>query len=338
MKRKLASIQKIDSVIKHPHADTLNICKIQGWNVVTKCNEFKEGDLCIYFQIDSFLPIRPEFEFLRKMCYRKIVDQEGFRIKTVRLRGQVSQGLLMPASILHGWSMTELMKHEGMDVTDILGVTLYEKPIPTELEGKSIGGIPANIQKTDEERIQNLVLQYEELKQDKYYVTEKLEGVSSTFFILNNRFGVCQKNYEMVETSDNILWQVARALDIENKLRSLGRNIAIQGELIGEGIKGNPYRLRGKTVKFFTAFDPDTYERLSFDKFVDLFVTLGLEVVPILGSHVKLPDTVDDLLKMADGGSMLASNVPREGLVFRSLSKRTSFKVISNKYLLSEKD
>lgn len=101
MERKLVTIRKISKVEKHPNADTLDICTVDGWKVITKLGEFEEGDLVVYFEVDSFLPIRPEFEFLRKFCYKKLSDDsEGFRLKTIRLRGILSQGLLMPVDIL----------------------------------------------------------------------------------------------------------------------------------------------------------------------------------------------------------------------------------------------
>jgi RNA ligase (TIGR02306 family) len=101
MERKLASIQKVAEIRPIEGADAIEVARINNWNVVVKKGEYKAGDLCIYCEIDSFLPVREEFEFLRKSSFKKMGDQEGFRLKTIRLRGQLSQGLLLPLTVLN---------------------------------------------------------------------------------------------------------------------------------------------------------------------------------------------------------------------------------------------
>lgn len=157
MERKLASIRKVENVIPIEGADMIEVSVVGGWKVVTKKGEFKPGDLAIYCEVDSFLPIKEEFEFLRKSSYKKMGEQEGFRLKTIRLRGQLSQGLLLPAS----QEVLSLYK-EGDDVTELLGIVKYEPPIPAELAGKVKGMFPSFLRKTDEERIQNLTTEYSE--------------------------------------------------------------------------------------------------------------------------------------------------------------------------------
>jgi len=133
---------------------------------------------------------------------------------------------------------------------------------------------------------------------------------------------------------------VARTTDLENKLAAIGRNLAIQGELIGEGVQGNPYGLRGQTVRFFNAFDIDSREYLGLEEFKALIEKLELETVPVLDLQFKLPDTLDALLTIAEGASVLSPKgkaVEREGLVIRSIDRKISFKVISNKFLLNER-
>jgi RNA ligase (TIGR02306 family) len=336
MERKLSTVRRISEITPIDGADKIELVTVDGWKVVVaKDVGHKVGDLVVYCEIDSFLPIREEFEFLRKSSYKKMSDgKEGFRLKTIRLKNTLSQGLVLPISVLDFGEMVS----EGQDVTERLGIVKYEPPIPAELSGKVKGLFPSFLRKTDEERVQNLQSDYEDLKTQKFYVTEKLDGSSATFYYKDGQFGVCSRNLELLETEDNTYWKVARQLDLENKLSTLKLNISLQGELIGEGIQGNPYKIKGQTVKFFTGFDIDTQRRIHFVKFVVIIQTLGLEYVPVLNDKLnfELPDSVDELLLLAEGKSVLNSETEREGIVIRTLDGEISFKAISNKFLLSE--
>jgi RNA ligase (TIGR02306 family) len=229
--------------------------------------------------------------------------------------------------------------YEGLDVTNRLGIVKYEPPIPAELSGKVKGGFPSFLHKTDEERVQNLVKEYGEYKltsAHQFYMTEKLDGSSATFYMNEGEFGVCSRNLELLETEGNTFWKVARELDLENKLKDKG-NICLQGELIGEGIQGNPYKIKGQTVHFFNGFDIDTQTRMNINDFLILLDELELLSVPILDVVFLLPDTVEGMLKLAEDKSRLNKLTEREGVVVRSLDNTISFKAISNKFLLSEK-
>ena len=336
MERKLATLRRIKKLIPIEGADAIELALVDGWQVVVAKNVgYQQNDLVIYCEIDSFLPIREEFEFLRRTSYKKMADREGFLLKTIRLRGQISQGLILPITVL-GDNTSGL--YEGMDVTEKLGIVKYEAPIPASLQGKIKGSFPSFIPKTDEERVQNLEKEYNQLifsSKHQLYVTEKLDGSSYTAYFNRGQFGVCSRNLELLETEGNTYWKVTRDLKIEEKLRSLGRNISLQGELIGEGIQGNPYKLRGQTVKFFTGYDIDSGRRIPIREFLDTLKKLELESVPVLhlGDFI-LPQTIPDMLKWADGPSQLNPNFPREGVVVRSLDGTVSFKAISNQFLL----
>ena len=262
-------------------------------------------------------------------------DQEGFRLKTIKLRGQVSQGLILPMSVFGDFGWTA---YEGLDVTEMLGIQKYEPPVPAQLAGKAKGNFPGFIQKTDEERVQNLTRDYQGWKLQsahQFYAAEKLDGSSATFYLRDGQFGVCSRNLELVEVEDNTFWKVAREMKIEERLRELGRNIAIQGELIGEGVQGNPYKIKGHTVRFFNVFDIDTFQKLGLRDLTDIIVdTFGFQTVPIIEAPFTLPETVGDLLQIAEGKSVLNPQTEREGLVIRSLDNTISFKAISNKFLL----
>jgi RNA ligase (TIGR02306 family) len=322
----------------------IELATVGGWNVVVgKDVGHKVGDMVVYCEIDSFLPIRDEFEFLRKSSFKKMGEQEGFRLKTIKLRGQVSQGLILPISVV---PITQFATAhdlpEGLDVTEMLGIVKYEPPIPAELSGKVKGLFPSFIPKTDEERIQNLTKEYGEWKHQskhQFYVTEKLDGSSATYYIKDGEFGVCSRNLELLETEGNTFWKVARELNLEENMKATGKNISLQGELIGEGIQGNPYKIKGQTVRFFTGFDIDKYQRISFPELVVMLSDMGLQYVPILNQKLGfvLPETVEDMLKYAEAKSVLNDKTEREGVVVRSMDGTISFKAISNKFLLNEK-
>lgn len=340
MERKLASIKQITDIRPIEGADKIELASVGGWNVVVgKDVGHKVGDMVVYCEIDSFLPIQDEFEFLRKSSYKKMGNQEGFRLKTIKLRGQVSQGLILPMSVFGDFGWTA---YEGLDVTERLGIVKYEPPIPAELAGKVKGLFPSFIPKTDEERIQNLTKEYEEWKyqsKHQFYVTEKLDGSSATYYLKDGEFGVCSRNLELLETEGNTFWKLARELDLENKMKSLGKNISLQGELIGEGIQGNRYKIKGQTVRFFTGFDIDKYRRIPFMEMVIMLMDLELQYVPVLNQEhgFLLPDTIEGMLEYSQGKSQLNGNAEREGVVVRSIDGTISFKAISNKFLLEEK-
>lgn len=342
MERKLASIRRISDIQPIEGADMIELAIVDGWKVVVAKNVgHKVGDMVVYCEIDSFLPIKEEFEFLRKSSFKKMGDQEGFRLKTIKLRGQVSQGLILPLSVLNPEGTNiYVTPFEGLDVTDMLDIVKYEPPIPAELAGKVKGLFPSFIRKTDEERIQNLTSEYEKWRlqsQHQFYVTEKLDGSSATFYYKDGVFGVCSRNLELLETEGNTFWKVARELDLENKLSKLNVNITLQGELIGEGIQGNPYKIKGQTVRFFNVFDIDNQEYYGLPNFLRTLDVLELESVPVIDREFLLPESVDELLTYADKKSELNPNFDREGVVIRSYDRTISFKVISNKFLLNEK-
>ncbi len=335
--RKLASVVKIVDIQPIPGADAIVVATVKGWKVVVKVNEYKVGDLAVYYEIDSFLPIRPQFEFLRKSSYKRMGSSEGFRLKTIRLRGQISQGLLTP--IPEGISNPK----EGDDLTEALGIVKYEPPIPAQLAGKIKGTFPSFIPKTEEIRIQNFESEVGfSPVGERAYVTEKLDGTSFTCYFNNGVFGVCGRNWELSETSDNSLWRMANLLQLKEKMTKHGKNIALQGELIGAGINGNLYGLSDHKLFFFTGYDIDKGRRMFFDELEWVLFGLDLQMVPVLEKYgFVIPNEsniVDYMLKYAEGKSVLNMEVDREGVVVRGLEREFSFKAISNTYLLGSKD
>lgn len=340
MERKLATIRRISNIEPIEGADKIELCTVDNWKVVTaKEVGHKVGDLVVYCEIDSFLPVKPEFEWLRKSSYKKLADgSEGFRIKTIKLRGQVSQGLIIPLKDIPASNSYQDIWLIDTDVSERLEITKYDPPLGAVLSGLAKGSFPSFIFKTDEERVQNLTKYYDKWKDQIFYLTEKLDGSSATYFLNQGEFGACSRNLELSPTEDgNTFWRVARELDLENKLREFGYNIALQGELIGEGIQGNPYKIKGQTVKFFNIFDIDKQEYFPLQEFKDLIDGFDLETVPIIDESFTLPNTIDELILFADGKSALNPDFNREGIVVRSLDRKISFKAISNLFLLNEK-
>ena len=333
MLRKLASIRLIKEISPIQGADNIEKVSIDGWSCVAKRGEFQVGELCIYFEIDSFLPVKPEFEFLRKTSYRKMGDKEGFRLKTIRLRGVLSQGLALPISVLKNSQVYKL----GDDVTEVLGVVKYEPPIPAELQGIAIGFFPSFISKTDQERAQNI---WDKIKENKesFEMTIKLDGSSCTYYYYNGEFGVCSRNLEILESETNTLWKIARKYNIEELLRSFGQNIALQGEIIGEGIQKNPEKLKGQDFYLFDIWciNEGRYYSPHNRREVHKNFFPVLNHVPLLESqcYLHLFKSMEDILVAAEGSSL--NNSIREGIVLRSNESGLTFKVISNKYLLGE--
>jgi RNA ligase (TIGR02306 family) len=329
--RQLASIQRIRALEPIPDADAILKASVLGWQLVVKKDEFQVGDLCVYCEIDCLMPDRPEFEFLKP---------RAMRIRTIRLRGQISQGLCLPLSILpENTPITE-----GADVTDILEITKYEPPMPASLAGLAKGFFPSFIPKTDETRVQVLQDVLDKYVGTTCFVTEKMDGSSVTYFMKDGNFGVCSRSLELLESAENSLWAFARANDIENKLKALGRNIALQGEIIGEGIQSNKYKLRGQTVTFFNVFDIDAFKYVDFQEFTDVIKSLGLTTVPILETDYVLTNDIPTLVNKSIGKSVLRNETHREGIVIRPLNEmrdrdgRVSFKSINPDFLLKFQD
>jgi len=331
--RNLASIQKIVSVKNHPNADRLDVVQILGWNVITLRDEFKEGDLCVYCEIDSILPEQEEFEFLRP---------KKFRIKTVRLRGVLSQGIAFPLSVLPDGYFPL-----GTDVTEVLGVQKWEVEDSIAMNGLAKGSFPSWISKTDETRIQSICAVLDELRGKPYYVSQKIDGTSATYFFHPEYgFGVCSRKLELKD-GDNIYWEMARKYELpallEEMVERIGKYICVQGEIAGPGIQGNKMGLKEHKLFLFNAYDIKEGRYLDFDSFMYICALLHGIHVPLLDMGDEFPYTLEQLLEMADNGKYEPSGKQQEGIVVRPQiemrsdrlhGSRLSFKVISNKFLL----
>jgi RNA ligase (TIGR02306 family) len=145
--RKLASLQTVKHVRPIPGADNIEAVGVLGWQCVAKKGEFRAGDPCVYFEIDSLLPDQPRYEFLRQSSFKP--DLGKFKLRTVRLRKQLSQGLALPVGLFPEAACLPI----GADLTALLGVEQYEPPIPTFIAGDT-RTFRWSIPKTDEIRVQ----------------------------------------------------------------------------------------------------------------------------------------------------------------------------------------
>ena len=336
--RKLASLQKVKYVRPIDGADNIECVGILGWECVSKKGEFSENDPCVYFEIDSLLPEDERYEFLRKSSYR--ADLKAYRLRTVRLRKQLSQGLALPAGLFPESKGLPI----GSDLTEILKVDKYEPPIPAQIQGDA-RSFSWPIPKTDEVRVQ----QDDEygfigqLSGKPYYISLKLDGTSCSFIIdpKDGDYHVCGRNYSYRKNSDHSFWRVSERYEIEERLRSLGGNFSLQGEIVGPGIQKNRMGLKNIDFYAFNVVDTRTQRRVVLDDALEITRQIGVPFVPIIEQGDCFGYSADDLLNKAKGLYKehfpdAKHNQEREGIVIRSLCGNISFKAINNDFLLKD--
>lgn len=340
MTRKLASIQRIAEIIPIEGADSICSYRVNNWNVVDSIAKYELGELVVYCETDSWIPndIAP---FLSKGKEpREFNGIKGEKLRSVRLRKTLSQGLLLkvPEDTVKGAGH---LVQEGLDVTEHLGIQLWEAPIPACLAGQVRGNFPAGIPKTEATRIQNLKQdQWEDLKTHEVEITEKIHGSSLSLVLdKDGDFHVCSRNLDLKPDENNSFWKIAYKHDVERlmKLYDL-EGLAIQGELIGEGINGNQYKV-GLEFVVFNVYNTHKHEYMSEKDRLNICSMLGLKHVPVIyKGKIDSETSVQEMLKQAEGKSLLnGSN--REGFVIKS-QKDTSIivKVISNAWLLKNEE
>jgi RNA ligase (TIGR02306 family) len=355
--RKLATIRYIESVDPIPDADAIEVVTIDGWRVVTKKGEFQPGDYCVYFEIDSFLPVEPQYEFLRKSSYKKLADgTEGFRLKTVRLRGQLSQGLALPFEVWLSqpnppYSLVTGGWKPGTDVTEELGVTKWEPPVAACLSGMAKGNFPSHSQKSDQERVQNLKHYFDLYRDETFEMSLKLDGSSCTMYLRDGEFGVCSRNLDLQPDESNTFWKMAKKYEMEERLKFYGKNISIQGEVVGEGIQKNHEKIQGQDFYVFNVWDQELrrYQTPAERAHTLQILNPGhhwsktIKHVPVIGYEkiFTLCRNVQELLDFVARQKAMNPGVTLEGVVFKSIKpingEIVSFEVVSNQYLLEEK-
>lgn len=345
--RKLVSIQKIDKIIPIPDADAIELVKVLGWQCVAKKGEFKEGDLCVYFEVDAFLPVDDErYAFLKSSSYKKNeIIGEGYRIKTQKFRGCLSQGLALPVSLFPELKNCEIDGIEiDTDISELLGVKKWEMPEVLGSAGTIIGFKPCGIPTTDETRVQSIDELRTQMLGKPYYISTKMDGTSCTIYCINGKVGICGRINEYKDDENSSMWLYAKKHDIPNKLLALGRNIVLQGEFCGPKIQKNRLQLRDYEWFVFNILDADNNMKLlPLSDMVELCKQLEINTVPIEETNDSFNYTLSELLERAKGKYPSGQN--KEGIVIRPLipefcsilGKELSFKVLNNDFLLKEK-
>ncbi len=341
--RQLASVQRIVDIQPIPNADKIECATVLGWKCVVRKGEFKTGDLVLYVEPDSLLPFNP--------WTGEQLGEKPMRLKTVRMKGQISQGLVLNLSLPLLASANG--QAEGTDVSELLGIKKYEPPpLPPSLAGIARGTFPSFLVKTDETRIQAFPGVITRHADKSFAVTEKLDGSSTSYYwhnILGDgstyTFGACSRNLDL-EPGDAAQWVVASNLGIREALTKEqvdnGRNLALQGELVGPNIQGNKLGLPTVTWYAFNAYDIRKRSFLSHTEFIEWTERNNIPHVPVIEASFSLQEqTVDSLVQYVTRKSLLNPQVWIEGGVFRPLVEerdpdlgRLSFKAINPEFLL----
>jgi len=336
--RKMASIRKISKIAPIEGAEFIEVAEVDGWRVVVKKGEYQENTLVIFCEIDSFVPnsiapfLTPPDKFPKEY-----LGVKGERLKSKKLRGVLSQGLILPLNILPQNDL-EWTDPVGVDVSELLGIVKYDPPLPAQLAGQAKGNFPSLIPKTQQERIQNIKL---ENYYGEYEVTEKLEGSSCTFYLdQDGNFEACSRNLSLKEDPNNSFWKAALAYSIREKMQENNlHGYAIQGELVGEGIQGNIYNIKGVDFYVYDVYDTKQGKYLEPLARRSMSASLNLKHVPVIDLAKYIQDmSKDDLLLYAEGKSVLNPKQEREGCVLKSINDPSkSFKIVSNRYLTGSK-
>jgi len=365
--RKLAVIEIIKDIQKIEKADNLELVTVRGWQCIVEKGKYKIGDKVIYCEIDSFLPLdNPHFAFLKSRCLKKHNNgDKGYRIRSMKLRGVISQGIIFDCDILNNKNL-----NEGTDVTNNLNIILWEEPLNKNIKNNvpknkfikfmlrykylrkfyykfilkvKTTKFPNFIKKTDEERIQNLTHYFNNdfIKDKVWECTEKMDGTSVTIYKIRKKFlgifsktkkGVCSRNLEIKNRDESKYWNAYNNYNMDFVLNDQS-NIIIQGEICGPGIQKNKYKLKNEQLFIFNVIINGRH--LNSNQINNFCKTYNLTMVPIIYKAIAFPDSIEEIIKLSEGRSVINPKIEREGLVWRNYDNvKTSFKVINNKFLI----
>ncbi|MDR1322245.1 MAG: 2'-5' RNA ligase [Gracilibacteraceae bacterium] len=333
--RALVTIQKAGEITVIPNSDFLEAVRIMGWQCVAKKGEFTAGELGVYFEVDSFLPLDSRYEFLRASSYRdNEYNGQGFRIRTMKMRGQLSQGLFLHLSLfpeLEGCG-------EGEDVTEKLGVRKWQIPETAGGGGTIIGERPFGIPASDEVRVQSAPELLDALRGRPYYITTKMDGTSGIVYYIDGKIGCCSRNKEIKDEADALYWLPVYRYGLREKLAAYGKDIVLTGEICGPGIQKNRLRLSALEWYVFDVMDWDSRSYVSYDRMLEICAALELPAVPLEERGDSFSYTQEELLEKARG--KYPGGLDKEGIVVRDSRspKDISFKALNNDALLKEKD
>jgi RNA ligase (TIGR02306 family) len=323
--KNLAYIGKIIKINPIKDADKIVQAEVvcgQGgkWcGVVSK--EMNLGQLVEVYLPDAIVPEVERFEFMRK---RK------FRVTMCRFKGVASEVLIMPI----GDDLCDDLTI-GDDIGDFMKVIKFEKPIDPSIAGDALGSFPGFMPKTDEPNFQTASHLVDALKGKKFYASVKADGSSGTMAKYKGQFHCCSRNLSMKDTPHNLIWLLARKYDLIN---NLPEGFAIQFEMVGPSIQGNPMGLPEKDLRIFNLYNIEE-QKYCGAKDLEMFCcSHGVPMVEIDTSNMTFPtDVTNEWLQTCARGNY-SNGKPREGLVFRPIEEETvmgerlSFKVINLEY------
>lgn len=340
--RSLVTIQKLAKIDPIEGKDRIGYASFEsvGWHCIVGKSEFNVGDLCVYAEPDTLFPPKPEFEFLRKRCWNE--KWQGHRIMMMKMSGLVSEGIVLPISLLPAGDYKE-----GQDVTDLVGARKYDPEIQEEMKEPvkhnwlmtkllrikwfrdllypkvETGSWPTFFPgKTDETRVASIPWIIDELKDEYLYVTEKLDGQSFSAALHKGKLYICSRNQWYKKPTNNNFWEIAEKYNLKHALKKINKEhgeVVIQGEICGPGIQSNKYGFDSKRLFIFNAWSVKERKYLSQLQLRLLCIDLNIDMVPILEAG-KINKTVDEWTEYSKGYSKYGENVLREGIVVRSIS------------------
>ena len=315
---KLATFETITEILPIEGADRIEIARVQGWQSVIRKGDYKVGDGVIFVPIDTVLPPAE----WNKHLWDKNDPTKPIRVKTVKLRGAVSQGLIFPRSLVSAQEIWDHMDDpdEDVSIAGMLGITKYEKPIPARLAGEVKGNFPTQfVSKTDEDNLKSNIAVLEELRSAAYVIARvKMDGTSGTFIKESDgSFRVCSRNLELKDTEDNVYWKMARKYDLQNQMRE---GTAIAGEICGPSIQKNPAGLEEVELFVFNYKDLNTGKyHADLPKY--LRSVLQMPSVCCIWTQEQFKEMDIDKLQDFTNKLLYDNQEPAEGLVFRGLTE-----------------
>lgn len=320
------TVEQIAHVWPHPNADRLDMARLSSmtYQFVIAKNGYQAGDLVVYFPIDSLLPA----EVVEKLGLTgKLSGREQNRVKTVRLRGEISQGIVIAPDAILESGFADL--YIGQNLTDVLGVTKYEPPVINNQDGNLVR-LPELVGVYDVENAERYQAAVEAYLMDQpVYISEKVEGSHFAASILaDGKVVVSQRNYAIDPVPNKLhTWhKVAQQFQLESVLPALkaqlgGQVVTLRGEVLGPGVQGNLYQLKDHTIRFFEVeVDGSPLDASTFLAIADQY---QLPTVPVISVGVRLRDWLagQTLAQASDGPSALLESQLREGVVIRPLQE-----------------